>query len=266
MTQDANRLGEHIDIDELADAAEGLVSGDRAAEIEQHLAGCPDCTANADALNEVHRLLADAPVEVMPDDVFARLQGTLAEEQRQRETAGPGYHDSPSARPAATSYRTESGRPSVGGGGRYPKPPLAEHFTETLGNGRSLRAKFAGGALAGALLAGSVGFGGYVLSASAGTDEPPADQPMVVSKENLDKVAAAEARSGKLNAHRFSRAWHCVRQVTDGRVDGIRSTVMDGQQGYLVLLRKDGETRAAFVIGCDTDDPEVISTTVIREG
>src|SRR5690606_251245 len=110
MTQDANRLGEHIDIDELADAAEGLVSGDRAAEIAQHLAGCPDCTANADALNEVHRLLADAPVEVMPDDVFARLQGTLAEEQRQRETAGPGYHDSPSARPAATSYRTESGR------------------------------------------------------------------------------------------------------------------------------------------------------------
>jgi hypothetical protein len=256
----------HIDIDELAEAAEGLVGPERAEQISRHVAQCETCSSNAEALSEVRHLLETAPAEIMPDDVFARLQGALSSEQQQREDAGHDYYgQSPSGRSEKlpTTYKTETGGPTITGGGRYPKPPLAESFAAKLPRGRRLRARFAGGALAGALLASSAGLGGYVLSASAGTDEPPADHPVVISSERLAEAAAAEAQRGKMNAHRFSRAWQCVKQVTDGRVDGIRTTVMDGQHGYLVILRENDQSRAVFITGCDTDNPRVVSSAKI---
>jgi anti-sigma factor RsiW len=43
---------QHLSIDELADAAEGLLDPERAAVAESHLADCSHCQAQSEALRE----------------------------------------------------------------------------------------------------------------------------------------------------------------------------------------------------------------------
>ena len=256
------RVDDHIDIDELADDAEGLLTPERTAEIAAHLDGCQLCRSSAAALAEVQDLLTTAPAVAMPDDVFARLQDTIAGEQHLRERANAGRQAGDHLGPAAPiigtgrpPYVDEGGHPSTRGGGRFPKPHIAEHFTETKHRRRGLRAKFAAGAAGAALLASTAGFGGYVLSASAGANEPPTDQPIVAPDAQSLASSAARAASGDLDAYRFSRAWQCARKATDGSITGIRSTVLGGQHGYLVFLKTDTGNHAVFVTGCDTGIP-----------
>jgi hypothetical protein len=264
-TQNNTPIDGHIDIDELADAAEGILSPDRAAEIEDHLTVCGQCRDNAQALAGVQDLLSTAPVESMPDEVFARLQASLAEEQLHRE--GGGTSSTPESGPTDDGKDVpDHGKRRARGGGRLPKPYLAEHFTDTLQSGRRLRGRFAAGAIGAAVLAASVGFGSYMLSASAGTAEPPADQPIVAQTGELAPTATAELRSGDLNSHPFSRAWWCVKSVTDGQLSGIRATVIGGESGYLAFLPGNGETKVVFVTGCDGGDPEVDTSVEVREG
>jgi len=56
---------QHLSIDELADAAEGLLEEDCAAFAESHVAGCAECRANSEALREVTAVLR-APSAVVP--------------------------------------------------------------------------------------------------------------------------------------------------------------------------------------------------------
>jgi hypothetical protein len=220
----------------------------------------------------VHDALGSAPTPSMPEEVFAGLQQTIAAEQRLRESAkarqSTGDRFGPSAPVVGTGrppYVDPSGHPSIKGGGRFPKPNIAEHFTETTPPRRGLRAKFAGGAVAAALLASTAGFGGYVLSASTGTDEPPTDRPIVAANPRSLASSAASAAADDLDAYRFSKAWRCARKVTDGTITGIRSTVLDGRPGYLVFLTADSEHRAVFIHGCDTDNPTAGPTVVLPE-
>jgi hypothetical protein len=53
--------------------------------------------------------------------------------------------------------------------------------------------------------------------------------------------------------------------VTDGRITGIRSSVLDGEPGYLVFVHKDDVVRAVFVSGCDTDDPQAGPSATVRK-
>ncbi|MGA4541182.1 anti-sigma factor family protein [Uniformispora flossi] len=69
----------HVDVDFLADFAEGLLSGADAATAEAHIATCADCRATFDALAEVRTLLAGHPAEPMPADVYASIQDALAD-------------------------------------------------------------------------------------------------------------------------------------------------------------------------------------------
>jgi anti-sigma factor RsiW len=64
---------QHLSVDELADAAEGLLNSERAAFAESHIAGCPDCQAQSEALREVTASLRAEPVPPMPREVFRRL-------------------------------------------------------------------------------------------------------------------------------------------------------------------------------------------------
>lgn len=262
---------EHIDIDELADHAEGLLTPERATAVSHHLAGCEECRTDAAALTEVQDVLADAPAVPMPDDVFARLQETVTAEQRRRETEGARHPmgdrsgQAPRIGTGRPPYVDGSGHPSITGGGRFPKPNIAEHFTETTQTRRGLRAKLAGGAVAAALLASTAGFGGYVLSASSGTDEPPTDQPIVAQNSQSLASSAASAAAGDLDAYRFSKTWRCVRKVTDGSITGIRSTVLGGQHGYLVFLDSGSGAHAVFVYGCDTGTPTAGPTVKVPE-
>jgi anti-sigma factor RsiW len=56
---------QHLSIDELADAAEGLLEEDCAAFAESHVAGCAESRANSEALREVTAALR-APSAVVP--------------------------------------------------------------------------------------------------------------------------------------------------------------------------------------------------------
>lgn len=261
-SQRTDHADEHVDIDELADFAESLVPPERAAAISQHLTDCAQCRSDVDALGEVHRLLADAPTESMPDEVFARLQDAVSAEQQRREADHSRHRldDHPGSPPTIGTgrppYVDDSGRPSIQGGGRFPKPNIAEHFTDTKHRRGGVRARFATGAVAAALVASIAGFGGYVLSAASGTDEPSTEHPIVAENQHvLASSAASAAAGGDLDPHRFTKAWLCARKVTDGSITGIRATVLDNQPGYLVFLGSGSTNRAVFVYGCDTGTP-----------
>ncbi|SDS73389.1 anti-sigma factor family protein [Microlunatus soli] len=284
----------HIDIEELSDAAEGLVAPERRIDIDAHLAWCVDCRETATALTEVRDLLAAEPAVPMPDAVYSRLQAGLEAEQRSRDSersgprtlsgpgapstpdpygSGPSYQDGkfrpgkyrahhPGAEPQELGADDQEGErtsghatPAVGPVQRPAKPRLADRFNQTLTPRSGLRAKLAGGAAGAALLATAVGFGGYLTSSSIGAAEPSTDRPIMVAEGSLHASAAAAEEQGDLDPHRFTRAWNCARDVTDGRITGITSMVLDQRSGYLVILRDRGETRAVFVSGCDTDSP-----------
>jgi len=68
----------HIDVDMLSDLVEGLLSAAGEAELAPHLAACDACRDTLDALREIRDLLGAQPVEPMPADVAARIDGALA--------------------------------------------------------------------------------------------------------------------------------------------------------------------------------------------
>jgi hypothetical protein len=271
-----DRPTQHIEIEELAEAAEGLVDAERVRLIEDHLAGGAVCAADAEALTEVHRTLGSAPDPPMPDDVFDRLQSVVADEQRLRTTPAGSSPSSRShtvgdgAAPGTNRYAADHPAPGrLSSDDRATetatsaKPPLAERYSDLTGamrshgsmpTARAMRAKFAGGALAATLLAGTAGFGGYVASAAAGTDEPPADSPVVVASDRFEQ-AAGRLWQQDLGSYRFTRAWSCAREATDGRIAGIRAGVLNGEPGYLVFLQQQDRASAVFVTGCDTATP-----------
>ncbi len=98
-----------------------------------------------------------------------------------------------------------------------------------------------------------VGFGGYVLSAGAGLNEPP----LVAAVNTSDLGAQAERLDERrsLLPHRFSRAWQCAREATDGRITGLANTHLDGTPALLVYTRSTDTTLVTVVTGCDTPTP-----------
>ncbi|WP_406284510.1 anti-sigma factor family protein [Embleya sp. NBC_00896] len=71
-------MSEHIDVEVLSDLVEGLLAPEREAELAAHLAECDECRDTRDSLAEIRELLGDLPVEPMPADVAARIDGALA--------------------------------------------------------------------------------------------------------------------------------------------------------------------------------------------
>ncbi len=220
-------VSDHVALDELADAAGGSVDPERGASIDAHLAECGTCRAQVDALRQVSVRLAAEPRPVMPPDVFARLQTAVAEESAVRTGR---------VVPLATYH---------------PRPTLGTFGADLH---RPSRRRWAGPLLAAAAAATLVGFGGYVLSASVGLNEPPAVSAAVRTGD-LGTQAGALRKVADLSPHRFSRAWQCARQVTDGRIVGLASTNVDGGPALLVYTREDGQTEVTVVTGCATESP-----------
>ena len=81
---------QHLSIDELADAAEGLLDPDRAALVESHLARCAECRGQSEALREVTAALRTDVSPPMPDAVARRLEEVVAAESADRAHASDG--------------------------------------------------------------------------------------------------------------------------------------------------------------------------------
>ena len=99
-----------------------------------------------------------------------------------------------------------------------------------------------------------VGFGAYMISASAGLNEPPV-VAAVNSRDLGVDARALEQASGGLSPHRFSQAWNCARQVTDGRITGLAASSLDGTPALLVYTESGGSTQVTVVTGCGAGAP-----------
>jgi anti-sigma factor RsiW len=228
----------HPPLTELADWDAGLLDAEWSAGLTAHVAGCAQCaTALADVRAVSHRL-ATVPAPPMPAEVAARLDTVLAGEvdRRRRTSAGGGFGPASGPAPAPVGWS----RPTLG------------RFGEDRPR-RSLRRVLLP-ALAATVLAAVVGFGAYVVSASAGLNEPPVVSA-VSSSRSLAVQAEALERSTDLDPHRFSRAWQCARQATSGRIVALANTTVDGTPALLVYTRSGSTTLVTVVTGCETGRP-----------
>lgn len=243
----------HFAIDELADAAGGVLDDERTRQVEAHVRQCPTCTETWAALSEVTAQLGAEPAPAMPPEVAARLQGLLAEQSRQRSLAAPHADPTPHLPALITDARSSATRPD-------PRPTLGTFgadLSRRPGSGFWVRVAAA------AVAAGIVGFAGYFLSASVGLNEPPAATPAVVSSGRLGPEARSLSQHGDLSPHRFSRAWQCARDVTEGRIVAITSAVVDGQPALLVYTKNNGVQQVTVVTGCVTADPVAGPSTAL---
>ena len=222
-------MTEHLSVDELADAAEGLLDPERAAFAESHIADCADCRAQSKALHEISGMLRSEPPLSMPEAVADRLNNVVA---------------------AESARRVE---------GWKPRPRLGT-FGEDLN--KPSRSHWALPVLGAAAVAAVVGFGAYVISASAGLNEPPV--VAAVNSSDLGVQARAlEQTAGGLSAHRFSQAWGCARKVTDGRITGLAASRVDGTPALLVYTKSEGSTLVTVVTGCASDAPSAGPSAVL---
>ncbi len=222
---------------DLAEWDEGLLDARRSADLDAHLAGCRTC---ADALVDVRavsRRLATVPAPPMPAGVAARLEGVLAgevdrrEQRQQLQVVAGGGDDGPA---------------QVG----WTRPTLGRFGADLPGRSRR---RVVVSALAAAVLAAVVGFGAYVVSASAGLNEPPV--VAAVSQQSLGPQAGALAQKQDLDPHRFSRAWQCARAATSGRIVALASSTVDGVPALLVYTRSGATTLVTVVTGCESGRP-----------
>ncbi|HLL63574.1 MAG TPA: hypothetical protein VK401_11025 [Propionibacteriaceae bacterium] len=235
----------HPLLPELAEWDEGLLDQTRAASLEGHVAGCPQCAGAVTDLREVTRRLAGVPAPSMPAAVAARLDSVVASEVSRRERRQ-------TPRVAATAEEDVVGH--VG----WTRPTLGR-FGEDLPR-RSLGRRLLP-ALAAAVAASVVGFGAYVLSASAGLNEPPL--VAAVSSRSLGPQAGALERSRDLDPHRFSRAWQCARQATNGRIAALANSTVDGTPALLVYTRSGATTMVTVVTGCESGRPTPKQTAIV---
>ena len=222
---------QHLSVDELADAAEGMLEPERAAFAESHLATCPECQSQSEALQNVTATLRAEPAPRMPEAVAQRLSEVVATESARR---GAGVLQD--AEPAATWKP----RPSLGAFG--------EDLTKPS------KTRWALPALAAAAFAAIVGFGAYVISAGAGLNEPPV-LAAITSSDLGAEARQLEQAAGGLSPHRFSQAWECARKVTDGRITGLAAGTVDGTPALLVYTKSDGSTQVTVVTGCSDGTP-----------
>ena len=235
-------MADHPAIDDLADAAEGLLDPDRAARVSAHLGGCADCRATAAALRQVSATLAAEPAPPMPPAVAHRLDAVLAAESAHRAAAhSTGAHHA----------------------GAHP----LTHPRHTLGHFHHHQAALPwwwrlAPLLAAAVAAAVVGTGGYVVSARAGLNEPPV-LGVALSTTDLAAEAQQVAAERDLDPHRFSQAWLCARSATRGRITGLVGARVDGGPALLVYTRDEGASSVVVVRGCAGAAPAAVASAAL---
>ncbi len=211
---------DHLALDDLADLAVGELPVDASVAAEEHLARVRVVPGRAGPAAAPTWIGSPAswphcPPPTMPVTVAAQLDRVLAGEGA---TVLPFRRSAPLKAPASASYVKQTGVIRI--------------------------------MLAAAVAAAVVGFGGYVVSASAGLNEPSALSPTQVHQAALADQARILAQNRNLDPHLFSAAWRCAREVTTGRITGITPVYVGGDENYLVYTRSGGRTYATLVTGC----------------
>ena len=104
-------------------------------------------------------------------------------------------------------------------------------------------------ALAAAVVAAVVGFGAYVVSASAGLNEPPV--VAAVSRQSLGAQAGALARSRTWTRTGSPGPGSARGRRPSGRIVALASSTVDGTPALLVYTRSGATTLVTVVTGCD---------------
>lgn len=257
----ADTVGGHLGLDELADLAVGEPPTDPviAAGVEAHLADCARCQAEFAQVQADLDLMSSAlgslelrygPSADLPVTVAARLDRVLAEESDVAVSPSPATDNAVADNPA-----TDNIVPL-----RQPTPlkaPATASYVKQTGFLKIM--------LVAAAAASVVGFSGYVISASAGMNEPSAISPVQVQPDALASQASELAENRDLDPHLFSAAWRCARQVIDGRITGITPVYTEGEETYLVYTRAGGITYARLLHGCAEDTPTAGAPVRITE-
>ncbi|GAB3210694.1 hypothetical protein SAMN02745673_02718 [Marinactinospora thermotolerans DSM 45154] len=80
----------HVDVEDLALLAEGLLDEDEERSTRSHVAECAHCAEVLAALSDVPRILAEAPVPPLPSGMADRLDEALRAEFRERSLSHSG--------------------------------------------------------------------------------------------------------------------------------------------------------------------------------
>ena len=239
-------MTDHPTRDTLADAAEGLLAPADAAVVDAHLAGCAECRGETAAFAEVGTVLASLPAPTMPAGVVRRLAGVVAAEQSAREVS-PVLRAVPGSGPDAPPV------PRHPYGTRRRLNPSLGSFGEDLRRVSPGR-RWGVPVLAAAAVALVLGFGAYVGSAALGLNEPPAVSISTSPGQLVAQATELRERSD-IDPHRFSQAWWCARQATNGRIVGLVATTADAQPAVLVYVRSTDGLGVQVVTGCGTPEP-----------
>jgi anti-sigma factor RsiW len=241
---------DHIDPTELAEASEDLLSMDRASVVASHLESCAECSRTVAELAEVRRLLGGLSPPELPPDVADRLERVIADEQMLRTSKADALAGS-----SLDQDTADAGEYGAGGYGTDDSGALGRR-----GKPGIRRLLIALGALA---VIAVLAIGGYVATGVAGLNEPPETAAAAVSPGQLRELAEAVQRGADLEPHRFSRAWLCAREVTNGTITGLAGVSLAGKPAVLVFLRLDGASSVAVVTGCDIGAPTAAASTTL---
>ncbi|WP_019633665.1 anti-sigma factor family protein [Actinomadura atramentaria] len=253
----------HLDYDTLADLAEGLLDDERAASVDEHLAVCAECRDRSADLADVPRLLADAPVPAMPDDLAARIDAALAAESRARR---PGTGDGADP-PGATVVDLDRRRR-----GRHPWRIMSAAAAAIVVLG--------GGGLVGRAMSGGSGDGGHL---AASVPPRPVSDPDHVGAAAAPgwrvvrsgtayrsatlpaQVAAQLGRTPAGAAAPDGRTADCVTGVAHGRAPALVDVATyDGRPATVIALAgRSGEPADIWVVApdCSARNPHVLTHT-----
>ena len=225
----------HVSAERLARSRDGDLSRAAARRVTAHLAGCPRCRADADALAGLPALLAATPLPPMPDHLAVRIETALATESAHRAAGAAG---APERAPAKVRGGRRSGVPRW-----VVTDDQARRHARQHGPARRI--------LAAAAAVAIIGGGGYALVATVGWNSGSTSSTASGSSASRSDAGPAAGPAGTAPAARPSRS-----QVNAPAVRGrgvVPGAAGAPEFGPVVPYPRNGRTGAFTPVRSATD-------------
>jgi Putative zinc-finger len=270
-------LSQHPDVVDLAEYAEDLLDDPRRAAVEQHVRGCPDCTATLADLAGLPQTLATAPIPPLPADVAQRLDQAIAAESASRASGWSGTARVTPLRPKRRWLAPVAAAAAVIGAVAIAVP--------VVNSGSDTGTDDAGSEVQSSREA-DVDDGGAFEEDDKGAAQPgPADQapviPLTSESFGRDVIDGFYGGSSDLRSRdystsvagppndRYGRTLSSLPElcgddashsVPNGQVDDV---TYDGEPARLLRLEA-GRFVDAIAFHCEDDDPTILDATTLR--